>query len=178
MSYLYIQQGMNLVVGDDGPDNSKDLILNSCEIPSMEEMTATHLAGGARAEIEINLKTLKALSCTFKCNGYDPQAAVKFGVGTGETIPYTFYADVVNKNGGAKMQVKAVMRGSLAMMKMDSSERSKLVSHDHKISEIFHYELYYGTQEIIFWDFFARIWRVNGVVQNQSQLTNLAIPVG
>lgn len=178
MSYLLIQQGMNLVVGDDGPDNSKDLILNSIEIPSMEEMTATHLAGGARAEVEINLKTMKALSASFKTNGYDPQTAKKFGVGTGETIPYTFYADVVNKNGGAKMQVRAVMRGSLSMVKSDSSERSKLLSHDHKISEIFHYELYYGQDEIYFWDFFARIWRVNGVVQNQSQLTNLAIPTG
>lgn len=178
MSYLYVQQGMNLMVGDDGPDNSKDLILNSVEIPAMEEITATHLAGGANAEIEIGTRALKALTCSFKTTGYDPQTAVKFGIGSGDIIPYTFYADVKNKNGGANVQVKAVMRGTLTMVKPDSSERSKLLSHDHAIKEIFHYELYFGKQEIYFWDFFARIWRVNGVVQNQSTLTNLAIPTG
>lgn len=178
MSYWYVNQGMNLFVGDEGPDNSKHLILTSIEIPTMEEITQAHHAGGAFGEVEVGLRSIKALTASFKTSGYDPQTAIQFGIGTGTTLPFTFYSDVKNKNGGANVKVKAVMKGCLTQAKPDSKERGKLMSHDHQIKEIFHYELWFGTQEIYFWDYFATIWRVNGLVQNQTQLTNLAIPTG
>ena len=50
-----------------------------------------------------------------------------------------------------------------------------MMGNDYEIKEILHYELYFGKQEKIYWDFFQSIWRVDGAVQNQDMLTALAI---
>ncbi len=175
MSYLYVQEAANLFVGDRGPDNSKHLVLENHKLPDLEEITQDHHAGGAIAAIDVGGLGIKALTSTFKLKGHDPQTLSQFGIGGRTAFPFTSYGLIRNKNGGAAIQSKAVMWGRLTKIATEQHKRGEMMGHDHEIKEILRYALYFGTQEKIYWDFFASIWRVDGAVQNQDMLTALAI---
>lgn len=175
MAYLYVQEAANLYVGDEGPDNSKHLVLENHKLPDLEEITQEHHAGGAIAAIEVGGLGIKALKSSFRLRGWDPQAMSQFGIGGRTSFPFTSYGLIRNKNGGAAIQTKAVLFGRLGKIASEPHKRGEMMGNDYEIIEILHYELWFGTQEKFYWDFFGSTWRVDGVVQNQDMLSALAI---
>lgn len=173
MSYLYVQEAFNLYVGNDDADSSKKLLIANLQLPDMEEITQEHHPGGAIGAIEVGGLGHKALMSKFKSTGWDPQTASQFGIGARTQYPYTAKALARNKNGGRAIGVKAVMWGRLTKVSPNDMKRGDLMGHDHEIKEITHYELYFDGAEKFYWDFFASIWRVDGIVQNQDELTYL-----
>ena len=173
MSYVYVNEAFNLYVGNDDADNSKKLVIANLQIPDLEEITQEHHAGGALGAIEVGGLGVKALMSKFKLTGWDPQTMSQFGIGARAQYPFTAKALVRNKNGGAGLGVKAVMWGRLTKISPNEMKRGDLLGHDHEIKEITHYELYFNDAEKYYWDFFASIWRVDGVVQNQDELSFL-----
>lgn len=176
MSYLWVQESQNLYVGDQGPDNSKHLVIKNQQIPDLEEMTQSHHAGGAIGEIEIGGLGVKALASKFKLTGWDPQTLSQFGINSRSAFPFTTYGNVRNKNGGVAVQAKAVMFGRLTKMSASDFKRGDLLEFDYEIKEILHYELWFAGKEKFYWDFFGSIFRIDGVPQNTDELINLAIP--
>lgn len=173
---LYIQEAFTLFVGDDGNDNSKHLNLESIKLPTLEENSATHFAGGAIGEILIGNLGLKALDVTFKVKGYDPQIMRQFGLGGANSLPFTCYGAVRDKKGGGLIELKSVMRGRLGKLEGDELRRAEAIGHDHMIHEVMHYELWWGQKELYYYDFFASDWRVDGVSQNADIRAMLRIP--
>lgn len=173
---LFIQEAVNLFVGDSGPDNSKHLVLESIKIPSLEENTQNYTPGGSIGEIKVGLGVLKALESTFKIKGCDPQIMSQFGLNSRGRMPFTVYGAVRDKKGSDYIELKAVMEGRLIKIEADEMKRGELYGHDHAIDEIWHYELHWAGKEKYYYDFLSSEWRVDGVSQNTSIRNILRIP--
>ncbi len=175
---LFIQSGLNLFVGDDGPGNSKHLNLENVKLPDLEDQTQALHPGGAVGQLEVGGMGLKALDLTFKLTGWDPQAMSQFGLNSRVNLPYTIYGIVRDKAGNAPLEVKAVVRGRMTRVAVDNMKRGDLLGTDFAIKEIVHYELYFNKQEKYFFDFMGSDWRVDGVDQYADDRTILRIPGG
>lgn len=175
---LIINEAFNLFVGDDGPNNSKHLNIQGLQLPTLEEKTADHLPGGAIGEIGIGGLGLSKLECTFKLAGYDPQVMSQFGLGSRQGLPYTFYGAMRDKQGGRVIEVKSVMQGRLVRLATDELRRGDPTGHDHSITEILRYTLWFDGKEKYFYDFFTTDWRVDGVTQNADVRNILRIGGG
>jgi hypothetical protein len=173
---LYIQEGLNLYVGDDGPNNSKHLNLEDVKLPELEELTQSFHPGGAIGQIEVGGMGLKALEMTFKIKGWDPQVMSQFGLSGAAPLFYTVYGVVRDKSGNAPIELKGVARGKLTRVNNDNLKRGDLMGSDFKISELLHYELYFNKAEKFFYDWQASTWRVDGVDQYSDERTILRIP--
>ena len=167
---------MTLFVGDDGNDNSKHLNIESVKLPTLEEASQEHNAGGAIGAITIGSLGLKALEVSFKVKGFDPQIMSQFGLGGSNSLPYTCYGAIRDKKGGGLIELKVVMRGRLGKMDSDELKRGDLVGHDHMIHEITHYEMWWNQREKYYYDWLASDWRVDGVSQNADVRQILRIP--
>ena len=174
--YAFVTSGVNLFVGDAGPDNSKHLILKNLKIPDLEEMTASHHAGGSLFGVDVGGLGMKPLSPTFKVLGPDPQTMSQFGVGGRTAFPFTAYGHLQNKADGSVSRFKAIWKGRLTRANPGDFSRGTLLDFDHEIKEVLHYEFFLGTQEKFYFDWPSQQWRVDGVPQNQDELTSLAIP--
>jgi len=168
---LLIQEGTNLYVGDDAPNANKRNNLSSIQLPTMEEISSTHHAGGAIGEIEVGGLGLKAFQATFKVAGWDPQIMSQFGLGTRGRIPYTSYGLIRDKGiSNRAIEVKAIMWGRLGKIEGEAFERGdKILGHDHMIHEILRYIVYFDKQEKWYYDWETGTWRVDGVDQNQDE---------
>ena len=173
---LYIHEATNLFVGDDGPNNSKHLMLDSVKLPTLEEITTDHHAGGAIGAIKIGGLGLQALEVSFKLKGHDPQTLSQFGLGSRNRLPFTCYGAVRDKKVGRMVEMKAIMQGRLVRIEGDDLRRAELVGHDHMISEIWHYQLWWDNAEKYFYDFLTSEWRVDGVSQFAETRNILRIP--
>lgn len=172
---LFFLEAFNLFVGDEGPDNSKHLILESLKLPVLEENTQSYTPGGGLGEITVGGLGLKALECTFKVKGPDPQIMSQF-LGGGARKPFTAYGAVRDKQGGGAIEIKAVMEGRMVRLEKDEWQRGELAGHDHGINELWHYELYWGGKEKFYYDFLTSSWRVDGVSKNADVRNILRIP--
>jgi P2 family phage contractile tail tube protein len=110
---LFFHEATNLFVGDNGPNNSKHLSLESVKLPTLEEITADHHAGGAIGAVKIGGLGLNALEVSFKIKGYDPQIMSQFGLGNRGRLPFTIYGAVRDKKAGRLVELKAVLEGRL-----------------------------------------------------------------
>lgn len=178
MSLLYVQEAFNLFVGDDGPNNSKHLNLTSLKLPTLEEKSQDHFAGGAIGEVAIGGLGLSKLEVSFKIAGHDPQIMSQFGLGTRWNMPYTIYGLVRDKTGGAPVELKSVIQGRLAKIEGDEMRRGELMGHDHMIHEVLRYQLWFNQKEKYYYDFLTSEWRVDGVPQNADARNILRIPGG
>jgi uncharacterized protein len=172
---LIVWESANLFAGDDGPNNSKHLTLQSIQLPQSREKTQEHHAGGSIGAITIGGLGFEALEMSFKLIGADAQTKAQFGVGAGGMRPYTAYGVLRDKNGGRAIERKAIVMGRLTEMSEGEHQRGQTGEQDHKVSEITHYELYEDKQEIFYYDFFAAIWRVKGVDQLATENAILRI---
>lgn len=163
---LFIQEAVTLFVGDDGPDNDKRLILTSVKLPTLEEKSQTHFAGGAIGEIEIAGLGLNPLEITFALKGYDPQSMSQFGLGQRRKQNYTIYGAIRDLKGDAPVELKVVLQGRMTRLEGDDLQRGELVGHSHTIKEILRYQCFWNGAEKYFYDFWNSAWRVDGVSQN------------
>jgi P2 family phage contractile tail tube protein len=168
---LLIQEGANLYVGDDTPNANKRNNLASIKLPTMEEITATHHAGGAIGAINVGGLGLSPLEATFKQTGWDPQTLSQFGLGQRGRQPYTCYGIVRDKGiSNRAIEVKAIMWARLTRIESDEFTRGdSLLGHDHTLSEILRYGVWFDGAEKYYYDWEAGTWRVDGVDQNADE---------
>jgi P2 family phage contractile tail tube protein len=162
---VIIWEAANLYAGDNGPNNSKHLTLQSIQLPQLKEKHEAHLPGGAVGAISIGMMSLESLEVSFKLTGSDSQTKAQFGLGSTGSQFYTIYGVLRDKNGGRAIERKAIVKGRLVECGEAEFSRGKLTTQDHKIAEITHYELYEDKAEVYYYDFFSSIWRVSGADQ-------------
>lgn len=165
MSKLLVMEAANLFCGDHDPTDSKHLILSELGLPALTETTQTHGPSGGPFSIDIPTGFEK-LEAGFKFTGWDPDTMVQFGLGGTVTHAYTAYGVVRDRQTGEGIRSKAIMRGRLSKVEADAFKRGELQGYDYSIGSMDHYELWLGDREIYFFDFFASIWRVDGVPAN------------
>lgn len=173
---LFVHEAVNMFVGDDGPDNSKHMNLESIKLPSLEEVSQTYYPGGGIGEISIGGLGLKKLDVTFKIKGFDPQIMSAFGLSSPVRMPYTVYGVIRDKKGNRAIELKAIIEARLGKIEADELKRGDLSGHDHMLHEIWHYELHWDGREKYFYDFPTSDWRVDGVSRNQDARNILRIP--
>lgn len=173
---LFINEAINLFVGDNGPDNSKHLVLESIKLPTLEETTQNYTPGGGIGEIKVSGFGLKPLESTFKIKGFDPQIMKEFGIGTRGRMPFTVYGAIRDKKGNKAVELRVVMEGRIVKLDGNDLQRAELADHDHAIDEIWHYECYWDKKELYYYDFLTSDWRVDGVSQNSDIRNILRIP--
>jgi uncharacterized protein len=162
---VIIWEAANLYAGDNGPNNSKHLTLQSIQIPQLKEKTEEHTPGGGIGAISIGMMSLEMLEVTFKLVGSDVQTKAQFGLGSNGSQFYTIYGALRDKNSGRAIERKLIVKGRLVECGEDEFSRGKLTTQDHKIAEVTHYELYEDKAEVHYYDFFSSIWRVGRVNQ-------------
>jgi len=172
---LIVWEAANLFAGDDATDNSKHLTIQNIQLWQPKEKTKEHHPGGGIGAMTIGGLGFEAPEVTFKLMGTDAQTKTLFGLGSNSTRPYTIYGALRNKNGGRLIERKVIVIGRLTEVGENEFSRGDLVDQDHKIQEISHYELWEDKKEVYFYDFFASIWRVNGV--NQLDQTNAILRI-
>jgi len=175
MATIRVLERANIFPGDTGTDRSKHLSLQSLKLPSLEEKTAQHHAGGSIGEIEIGGLGINALNITFKLIGSDPQTMSLFGIGARNQVPYTMYGLARDKAGNRAIEIKAIAWGRMTKLDPSEFQSGNLTEQDHEIKEITHYEYYEDGSEIYFFDFFSSVWRVNGKDQNADANSILRI---
>ncbi len=175
---IVLQEACNLFVGDDGPDNSKHLNLDSIKLPDLEELTESFYGGGAIGAVEVGGMGLKALEATFKLKGWDEQAMSQFGLNRRTLFPYTVYGVARDKNGNAPIEVKAVMRARMTRVMQDEIKRGSLMNTDFALKEMLTYQLFFNKQEKYYYSYLTSEWRVDGVSQVSEENGILRIPTG
>lgn len=162
MSTIYIMEAANLFCGDHDPTASKHLTLDELQLPNLQENYADYHPGGAKVGIEVAVGVQK-LEPTFKLAGWDPDLLGQFGLGAKARKVFTAYGVIRNKRDGTAIQAKAVIEGRLGKVEAEAFKQGEAMGHDYSINEVMHYELWFGDDEKIYWDFFANEWRVDGV---------------
>ncbi|WP_412506661.1 phage major tail tube protein [Roseovarius sp. SYSU LYC5161] len=177
MSNIYIMEAANLFCGDDDPTASKHLTLAELQLPNLQEMYQDHHPGGSRVQIEVAVGIQK-LEASFKLAGWDPELLTHFGLGATARKKFTAYGSIRDKRNGIAIEAKAVLEGRLGAASPEAFQRGEMQGFDYTISEIMHYELYFGGAEKYYYDFFSSDWRVNGASQNGDERAILRIPNG
>lgn len=175
MSTIFIQEAVNLFVGDHDPASSNHLTISELKLPSLEESTQEFHPGGSRVGIEVETGINK-LEATFKLAGHSPNVLTQFGLGAKARQIFTAYGVIRDKRNGTAIESKAIMHGRLSKAESEAFTRGNLQSHDYAIAEIMHYELFFDGDEVYYWDFFTADWRVNGVSQVDDERRILRIP--
>ncbi len=175
MANLYIPEKVNIFAGDDDPGASKHLQIQGVTLPTLEEKTASHAAGGAIGEIEIGGLGLSALTLGFSLGGYDPQTMAQFGLGGATVRPYTIFGTIRDKAAGDLIKLKAVAWGRLTKLEKSEFKQGDLATQTHEIKEIIRYHVLWGDKEMYAYDWAASIWRVNGVDHFARQRAILGI---
>lgn len=174
MSELYVVESANLFCGSHDPINSKHLTIQELKLPPLQAIYQDHHAGGARVQIEVEVGIQK-LEPTFKLVGFDPNLLTQFGLGTKMKNIYTAYGEVLNRRTGQSIELRAVLEGRLGKVDGAAFQRGELMSHDYAINEVTHYEVHFGGEEKVYWDFWSNAWRIDGVDQNATTNSILRI---
>lgn len=175
MSTIYIQEAVNLFCGDHDPTASNHLTISEMKLPGLNEDYQDFHPGGSRVGIEVETGVQKLVS-TFKLAGHNPHVLSLFGLGAKARRKFTSYGVIRDKRSGVAIESKAIMEGRLSKVEAEGFSRGNLQSHDYGINEILHYELWFGGQEKVYWDFFTSEWRIDGVSQNDDERQILRLP--
>lgn len=170
---LYVQEAANLFVGDDTPNASKHHNLMSIALPTLEEKSSDHYAGGAIGEIAIGGLGLNKIESSFKLMGYDPQVQSKFGVAN---TPFTCYGLIRDKMSNRPIEVKSILWGRIGRIGTDEFSRGNPMQHDLMIHEILRYICYFDGVEKYWYDWKTSDWRIDGSQRNADERRILRIP--
>lgn len=172
---LYILEAANLFCGDHDPTKSKHLSLQELKLPDLQAIYQDHHAGGSRVQIEIEVGVQK-LEPTFKLAGFDPDLMSEFGLGSKIKNIFTGYGQIVDRRTGRSIELKTIMEGRLGKIAADAFQRGEVVANEYAINEMTHYEIWWGGQEKLYWDFWNNQWRIDGIDQNADANRILRIP--
>lgn len=176
MSNILHADSANIFVGDADPSSSLFLVIKNVKLPDLEETVKEHTGGGAVASVELGMGVIKALSPTFKLEGFRPEEIDPFLTPNGR-LKYTIRYNIRDIRNHGSVGVKAVVEGRMTKIAMNDFDRDKGMETDYEIKETMFYTLHYGEQEKFYFDYFAGPSgiRVNGVNPFQGMARNLGL---
>lgn len=153
MSTIFNLDTANLFAGDDDPNHSQFLVLNSVKLPSLEEQTKEHKPGGGLVGVEIGMRSIAALMIGFNLNGLNPKVMNKFMTGRREA--YTIRGNVSNVKTQEDIPLVCVVHGRMTKAEISDFKKDDGVDTDYEIKEIVRYTLKLDRDEKYFFDFFG-----------------------
>lgn len=177
MSGLYIMDMATIMVGDADPDTLNHLVLQSVQLPVLQEKTSDHMPGGSVMGVNIGMNALEALSLTFKMKGLNPDTSRKLGIGQARRLNYTMRGNVRDVREDRNFAAKCVVNGRMCKVNMSEFSRDSGIDEDYEVMEIMRYELFLDGAEKFYFDFFRGPAgaRVDGVPIFSTQAANLGL---
>ena len=153
MSSIYNLDSANIFVGDDAPDHSEYLTIETIKWPSLEEATKEVKPGGGAMSIEVGMKSIKPLTLGFKLFGMQPDAMGKFMKPAKDH--FTIRGNLFDVKKQENLKVVGVVFGRIVKVDMGEFKKEDGVSTDYEVKEITKYKLHIDGDEKYYFDFFA-----------------------
>jgi P2 family phage contractile tail tube protein len=165
---ILMMEAANIFVGDDNPNASNHMSIQTLKLPNLEESYVEHNAGGAAVGMEFETHMNK-LEATFNLAGWTPDVMTKIGRWSVEVQRFTARGAIRDRRSGKVSTALARMWGRLAQANATDFRRGDLMGFEYAIKGIHHYELIVGGRQLIYFDYFenARIiggWDVNSEI--------------
>lgn len=172
---IYMMEAANIFVGDDNPNASNHMTIQTLKLPSLEENFVEHNAGGSAIGMEFETH-MSRLEATFTLAGWTPDVLTKIGRWAVETQRFTARGAIRDRRSGKVSTALALMWGRLGRANPTDFRRGDMMGHEYSIRSIHHYELMIGGNRIIYFDYFenARIiggWDVNSEINRALGIT-------
>lgn len=173
---LIVQEAVNLICGDDAanPEASKHHNLESIQLPTLEDVTTEHHAGGSYGAVQLAGFGIKAFEPTFKLKGHDLQVMSMFGLPY--RSPFTVYGLLRDKAKQRAVEVKSVLECKLTKYAPDDFKRGDDFGHDCAMMEVFRYAIYLDNAEHLYFDYLSSQFRVNGQDRIADERRILRLP--
>jgi P2 family phage contractile tail tube protein len=153
MATIYNLDTANLFAGDDDPDHSQFLVLNSVKFPALEEATKEFKPGGGIAGVKIGMRSIGALMISFNLAGLNLKVMNKFM--TNRREHYTIRGNVANVTTQEDIPLVCVVHGRMTKVDMGEFKKDDGINTDYEINEITRYMLKIGGDEKYFIDVFG-----------------------
>lgn len=151
------------------------LVVESAQLPSIEEQTRDHTPGGGHMGFAVPLSGMAPLELGFNLINRDPRVLGLFGLGSGQYRTYTLYEHLVDEFTGDNRRRVISCVGRLSSVESQQNRSPDLIGYQYRVRSIHTYtdrhdgELVHG--------FYLRSNRriVNGVDVNAARNRNLGI---
>lgn len=153
MSTIYNLDSANLFTGDDDPNHSQFLVIETIKFPALEEATKEFKPGGGVMSIELGMKNIKPLTLGFKLAGLQPRVMGQFMKDTKDN--YTIRGNLFDAKTQENLKVVGVVFGRMVKTDLGEFKKEDGVSTDYEIKEITKYKLHVDGDEKYYFDFFA-----------------------
>lgn len=171
---IYNLDTANLFVGDDDPNTSQFLVLNSVKLPMLEETTKTHMPGGGVVAIDIGTRKVNAPTMSFKLAGLNPDVMPKF-MSTPRS-KYTVRGNLFDVRAQLDLPVVGVVEGKMTKVDINEFKKDSDVGSDYEIKEVVFYQLMIAGKEKFYFDMFAGPGGVR--IDGQQIFRQVALNVG
>lgn len=182
---VYVMEAANMICGDTGnssaPGISTHLVLQELKLPTLEEATVDHNAGGAPVGIEVPTH-LNKLEATFNLAGWNPGVMAMLGSSDFRKHIFTAYGLIRDRRTGDALNSMARIEGRLGRVNPTAFSKGAMMSHEFSIKSITSYTLLMETDKgagmgvIYDWDFYTSTFVVGGLDINRDMINILHIP--
>lgn len=159
----YIVEAANLFMGDHDPEADNALTLETIQLPALEQTMIEYNPGGGIGAANFATTMLGALAMPFKLRGMDPDRIGLFGLGSNRRRIFTGYGAVRNKRDNTGIKAKFIVEGVIGSISATEFARGSGIDFDYKIAEVVNYQLWMDEREVYYYDWFNKVFRVDGV---------------
>lgn len=153
MATIYNLDTANLFAGDEDPDHSQFLVLNTVRFPALEETTKEVKPGGGVVGVKIGMRSVAAPMISFNLTGINPKVMNKFM--TNRREHYTIRGNIANISTQEDIPLVCVVYGRMTKVDMGEFRKDDGINTDYEINEIVRYQLKIDGDEKYFIDIFG-----------------------
>ncbi|GHA13286.1 hypothetical protein GCM10007989_04840 [Devosia pacifica] len=141
--------------------SSRAATISSLTLPSIQFANAEHNPGGGVGAVNFAIPRIQAPEPKFSAKGIDRDIFR----GMGQAERWTFAGAYREKRSGGSVSIggRGIIEGAITMWEPDESDPAEFQGCNHSFTEVTHYELTLGDEELFYWDFWERVVRVAGV---------------
>lgn len=169
----------NLFAGDDDPNSSQFLTLNSIKWPDLDEKMKAHNPGGGVMAVDVGMRSLDPMTLSFKLAGIQPDVMNQFMNGSPRRKKYTIRGNLNDLKTQADIPVLGVIEGRMISVKVGEFTKDNGLDTDYMIKEVVSYSLFIDGVEKLYFDLFAgpRGVRIDGVPIFNDVARNIGLGV-
>ena len=161
IQYPYIMEAIDVRRADQ-PDSSRQKIIQKMTLPGLTRMTSEHMGGGSIAKLKLSFPQIEVLEPKFSTAGFDLDVLRHFGLAAGTYDKWVFAGSVRIRRGGV-VPARAIIEGVVNVWEPDENTPGELMSCNHEIAEVSHYELQINNEELFYFDDDENVARSGGV---------------
>lgn len=139
--------------------NSRATIIEKLALPDIKFQTANHDPAGGVGAVEFTQPRIEKLEPKFSVKGIDLDAFR--GMGLRER--WSFAGALRDKKTNLVKPMRCTIEGAISEWSPDEMKPGDFAGCNHQFSEVVHYEISIDGVEVIYWNFWERILRRNGI---------------